>query len=118
MLVILSCTVCAFAAVESDDTNKVMPSVSFSSDIAYCSVKITSASDTTSITDCTMTLTDSYGNVIRSWSGLSSTGSSLTVSKITSGVSKGETYTLSVSATVHRNGSAEPVSGSYTAKYQ
>lgn len=99
------------------DTTPVKLSLGFSSGKATCSVMITGKSGTTSINDCTMTLTDDSGTVIASWSNLSSSGSSLSSTKKASGVTKGKTYTLSVTATVKRNGSSETVSDSVTRTY-
>ena len=72
---------------------------------------------TTGISNCTITLTDSNGSVVKSWKNLSATGSTLTFLKTVSGVTKGETYTLSVTATVKTNGSSENVSDSVTKTY-
>ncbi len=99
------------------DTNPTKLSLSFSSGKATCSVMITGKSGTTSITNCTMTLTDDNGTVIASWSNLSSSGDSLSSIKKASGVTKGKTYTLSVTATINRNGSSENVSDSVTRTY-
>lgn len=99
------------------DSAQTKLSLGFSSGKAICSVMITGKSGTTSINDCTMTLTDDSGTVIASWDNLSSSGSSLSSTKKASGVTKGETYTLSVTATVNRNGSSESVSDSVTRTY-
>lgn len=103
--------------MDYSDDNQITCSLSFSSNKASCFVEIIGAQGTTSISDCTVTLTDSKGNEVKSWSGLSAIGSKLTVSKSATGVVKGEKYTLSVTATVHRNGSTETVSDSFTATY-
>lgn len=110
-------TVSAFAQMDYTDTYKVKFSLSFYSSNANCLVEIKGATGTTSITDCTVTLTDSSGNEVKSWRGLSATGSKLIVSKTASGVEQGKTYTLSVTATVHRNGESETVSDSFTRTY-
>lgn len=100
------------------DTNTITLSLSYSSEKgATCYGKIIGKSGTTSITNCNFTLTDSDGNEVKSWSNLSATGATLTFSKSASGVTKGETYTLSVSATVNRNGSSENVSDSISRTY-
>jgi hypothetical protein len=99
------------------DTNKTQITLSFSSGKATCSGTITGKTGTTSISDCTVTLTDSKGNVVKSWSNLSSSGTILAFTKTSSGVTKGETYTLSVKATVNRNGSSETVSDSVSNTY-
>lgn len=110
-------TVSAFAQMDYSDTNQITFSLSFYSNSASCFVEIKGATGTTSISDCTVTLTDSNGNEVKSWGGLSVTGSKLTVSKTASGVEYGKTYTLNVTATVHRNGESEIVSDSFTRTY-
>ena len=117
VLCIISMAVSAFAQTDYSDNNKITFSLSFSSNKANCSVEIKGADGTTSISNCTVTLTDSKGNEVKSWSGLSATGPKLIVSKSASGVVKGEKYILSVIATVHRDGSSETVSDSFTATY-
>lgn len=99
------------------DTNPIRLSLSFSSGKATCSVMITGKSGTTSINNCTVTLTDDNGTVIASWINLSSSGDSLSSIKKASGVTKGKTYTLSVTATINGNGSSEKVSNSVTKTY-
>lgn len=98
------------------DTNRVQLTLTFSSNNATCSGTISGKTGTTSITNCTITITDSNGIVAASWDGISSNSSVLTF-KRTASVTKGETYTLSVTATVNRNGSSETVSGSITKTY-
>ncbi len=121
ILTAVMCTLClsvsAFAFVDSSDTHKINFSLSFDSDKASCIVEITGAEGTDSISDCTVTLADSDGSVVNSWSGLSSNSGTLRITKSTLGVVKGHTYTLSVTATVHRNGNAETVTDSFTLKY-
>lgn len=107
----------AFAQMNYTDTHKITFSLSFYSGNANCSVEIKGATGTTSISHCTVTLKDSSGNVVKSWPGLSATGSKIIVIKTASGVEQGKTYTLSVTATVHRNGESETVSDSYTRTY-
>lgn len=99
------------------DTTPVKLSLGFSSGKAICSVMITGKSGTTSINDCTMTLTDDSGTVIATWNNLSASGTVLSSTKTASSVTKGETYTLSVTATINRNGSSETVSNSVTRTY-
>lgn len=99
------------------DTNMTKITLSFSSDKATCSGTITGKSGTTSITNCTVKLTDSDGNIVKSWTNLSTTGTTLTFSKTATGVTKGKTYTLTVSATVNTSNSNERVSDSISKKY-
>ncbi len=95
-----------------NDTHSLIISLSFSGTTAYCTVDLTGANGTTSITDGHLILTDSSGNEKGNWKDLTSYGDTLYVSKSVSGLTKGETYTLTFSANVNRNGKAEPVSGS------
>lgn len=99
------------------DTNRTQITLSFSSGKAICSGTIIGKKDTKSISDCTITLSDSNGNIVSSWSDLSSRGNVLNFYKSSSSVTKGETYTLSVSAYVNRNGSSEHVTDSISKKY-
>ncbi len=94
------------------DNNTITLSLSYTSSGASCYARIKGGTGTTSITNCTVKLTDSNGNVVKSWTGLSATGTSLVFSKTATGVTKGETYTLSVSATVNTSNSNERVSDS------
>lgn len=100
-----------------NDTNRTQITLSFSSGKAICSGTIFGKKDTTSISDCTVTLCDSNGNIVSSWSDLTSSGNILNFYKSSSNITKGETYTLSVSAYVNRNGSSEYVSDSVSKKY-
>ena len=107
-----------YAQPRYSDNHRITLSLTFSSSKgATCYGKITGAAGTTSITNCTVTLTDGDGNQVKSWNNLSATGTTLIFSKTASGVTQGETYTLSVTATVYRNGSSETVSDSVTATY-
>lgn len=89
--------------------------LSFDSGKAYCYGKISGRTGTTSITNCNVTLKDSSGSVVASWSNLSSNSSTLNFSKSTS-VSRG-TYTLSFTAKVNVNGTSENISNSVTKTY-
>lgn len=99
------------------ETNFCSVSVAFSGSTAYCDVTINGATGTTKIDNGTITLKDSSGNTVKQWTSQSATGASFYFSKSTTGVSSGNTYTLSFSATVHRNGKTENVSGSITKKF-
>ena len=99
------------------DDNNIILQLSFSSSGADCYAKITGGNGTTSITNCTMALKDTRGNVVKTWTNLSATGGTLIVSKSTGGVTQGKKYILSVSATVNRNGSSESVFDSVMATY-
>ena len=116
-LVVLICTATAVLAVEPrmSDTTKVTVTLVFSDTTAYCDAIVTGADGTTSITDGHLVLTDSSGTVVADWTNLSSNSEKLTVSKTVSGLTKGETYTLTISAKVNRNGGSEYV-GNYVSK--
>ena len=106
-----------YAKPRYSNNNKITLSITYSSDEAVCYVKIIGDIGTTSITNCTVSLTDSNGNEVKSWSNLSSQSTMLICTKTASSVTKGETYTLSVSAYVNRNGSSEHVTDSISKKY-
>ncbi len=116
-LVVLICTATAVLAVEPrmSDTTKVTVTLVFSDTTAYCDAIVTGADGTTSITDGHLVLTDSSGTVVADWTNLSSNSEKLTVSKTVSGLTKGKTYTLTISAKVNRNGGSEYV-GNYVSK--
>ena len=105
-------TVVSAVEPKYSDTNSVVVSLVFMGTTAYCSVNVSGADVTTSITDGHLTLTDSRGNIVGDWSNKKSYTSSLFISESVSGLIEGETYTLSFSANVNRNGGKEPVSGS------
>lgn len=105
------------ATMRYTGSNMVYFYLTFSSASAGCDVRITGAEGTTSITDCTVKLTDSNGNTVKTWTGLSTSGKVLNFSGTASGVTKGETYTLSVRATVNRNNTIEIISDSFTKTY-
>ncbi len=111
-LVILACSAVTVFADEPrmSDTNSVSVWLAFSGTTAYCDAKVTGADGTTSITDGHLVLTDSNGTVVGDFPNLSSNSKKLTVSETVSGLTKGETYTLTFSAKVNRNGRSEDVS--------
>ena len=111
-LVVLICTATVVSAVEPrmSDTNSVTVRLTFSGTTAYCDATVIGADGTTSITDGHLVLTDSSGTVVAEWTNLSSNSKKLTVSKSASGLKKDETYTLTISAKVNRNGRSENVS--------
>lgn len=100
-----------------DDGQKISIKLTYSSNGASCYVKIDGGEGTKSISNGKMVLTDSSGGVVQSWSNLSSTGTTLIVSKTAKDVTKGETYTLTITATINGSSSSEEVSGSVTVKY-
>ncbi len=114
---VLICTAMTVSAVEPrySDTNSVTVYLVFSGTTAYCDATVTGADGTTSITDGHLVLTDSNGAVVGEWKNLSSNSKKLTVSKSVSGLIGGETYTLTISAKVNRNGRSEDV-GNYVSK--
>lgn len=112
VLVALHCTATSVSAIAPrlSDTNNVSVLLVFSGTTAYCDAKVTGADGTTSITNGHLVLTDSKGNVVADWNNLSSNSDKFTVSKVASNLLKGETYTLTFSAKVNRNGGTENVS--------
>jgi hypothetical protein len=56
-------------------------------------------------------LRDNHGTVVREWRNLSANGTTFRWSGTASPVVVGRTYTLSFTATVHRNGAAAPIGG-------
>lgn len=113
MIVSLTITVLAIEPRYSD-TNSVSIGLGFNGTTANCDISIHGADGTTSISDINITLKDSSGNVAAEWLNLSSTGGRFTFFETVTNLTKGETYTLSVTANVNRNGKKEPVSGSKT----
>ena len=105
VLIIMFCTVTTASAAETrlSNTSSVSVWLAFSGTTAYCDAKVTGANGTTSITNGYLILTDSQGTVVANWSNLSSNSDKLTVSKSTTGLKKGETYTLTFSAKVNKN---------------
>lgn len=92
------------------DTHSLKISLAFSGTTAYCTVNLTGASNTDSITEGHLILTDSAGNPVGDWPNLKSNNSKLVVTKSVSGLTKGEIYTLYFSAYVNRNGNSEFIS--------
>ena len=114
MLVCMEITVSAVEARLSD-TSKVTVQLVYSGTTAYCTAKVTGAEGTTNITDGYLVLTNSNGMVMAEWGELSANGKTLTFSDSVSGLTNGETYTLTFSAKVNRNGRSEDV-GNYVSK--
>ena len=80
-----------YAEPRYSNNNKITLSITFSENEAVCYAKIKGDTGTTSITNCTISLKDSNGNEVKSWSNLSSKSSMLVCSKTTSNITKGET---------------------------
>lgn len=99
------------------NTHTYTITLTFSGNTAYCTVNIYGANGTTSIDNCTVSLKESGGSFSKDWTNQSAVGNALYFSKTASSVSQGKTYTLSFTATVHCNGTAENISGSITKKY-
>lgn len=118
VLVIMACSAITVIAAEPrmSDTNSVTVRLTFSGTTAYCEAKVIGADGTTSITDGHLVLTDSNGTVVGDFPNLSSTNEILNVSEIVSELTIGETYTLTFSAKVNRNGRSENVSNSVSKK--
>ena len=105
------------ASARFSNTSSIYVGLSYSTTYgAQCSGSITGYTGAT-ISDGSLVLTDSSGNILKSWTGLSSSSNTLSVAKAYSGVSKGNTYTLTISGKVTLNGESEFVSTSTTRKY-
>lgn len=115
--VLICITVSASAQFYYDSNADITLLLTYSSNEATCYAKIDGGKGTKSISNGKMVLTDSSGGMVQSWSNLSSTGAILTVSKTAKDVTKGETYTLTITATVNGSTSSEEVSDSVTVKY-
>lgn len=113
----LSVSALAAIAIEPFSANTYTMSLAFSGNSATCGLTITGASGTTKIDNVTITLRESNGTLVNQWTNLSATGPVFTFSRSTTTVVQGRAYTLSFSATIHRNGVAEPISGSITRTY-
>lgn len=113
-LLIMMLTATTVSSVEPrfSDTHSVIILLSISNTTATCQVEVEGANGTTSIKDGCLILKDSKENIIGNWTNLSSSGSTMSVSKTVENLVKGETYTLTFSANVIRNGRTEPISGS------
>ncbi len=112
VIIISTAAVVTAAEPRFSDTHSLIISLSYNGTTAYCTVDLKGAKGTTSISDGHLTLTDSYGTLVGDWSNLTSSNSKLVVTKDVSGLTKGETYTLSFSANVNRNGNTQYVSDS------
>ena len=96
-------------------TKSVTVNLGFSGTTASCEVIIHGIDGTKGIDSVNIYLKDSKNNVKGKWLNLSSTGSHFTFSDSVSNLTKGETYTLSVSAKVNnKNGNSEDISESHT----
>lgn len=111
VVIISTATVVAAAEPRYSDTHSLYVSLTFNGTTANCVADLIGANGTMSISDGHLILTDSKGNVKGDWTKLSSNGKTLFVKKSVTGLTKGETYTLTFSANVNRNGNTEPVSG-------
>lgn len=113
-LIVLASLATTAYAVEPrySDTNKLTVILSINGTTATCTASLIGADGTTSISNGHLILKDSNGTTISDWSNLSSNTDKLFVSKTVKNLTKGETYTLSFSANVNRNGKSESVSGS------
>lgn len=102
-LVILTCSATVVNAVQPrySDTSSVSLSLKYSGTTAYCQVTVNCTSDITGITNGSLVLRSSKGNVVKSWTNLTSNSNTLSVFKTVSGLTSGETYTLNFSAKVN-----------------
>lgn len=106
-----------YAQLDYDTNTSIILTLGFSSNGASCYANIDGDNSATAITDGTLTLTDSSGTVVEKWENLSSPSSILIVSKTAKGVTAGNTYTLTITATVKTNHSSESVTKSITRSY-
>lgn len=115
-LVVIIGTAMVATAVEPrfSDTNFVDVQLIISGTTAYCTVNVTGADGTKSITDGHVTLKDSKGNVLGDWTDLSSNNEVFSDFRTVTNLVKGETYTLSFTATVNGKNGSKPVTGSRT----
>ena len=98
-------------------TGSISMSLRFDSDTAYCSITVMSNDRSIPIVNGEVTLTDSSGNVVATWSNLYASNGYLDFYKKHSPVTKGETYTLKITATVVGKYSTEKISEEYTNTY-
>lgn len=112
VIIISTATVVTAIEPRYSDTHSLHITLSFTGTTANCIADLIGANGSTSITDGHLTLKDSNGNIKGDWKNLSSNTYTLNVTKTVRELTKGETYTLTFSAYVNRNGSKEYVSDS------
>ena len=117
VVLLMNLVIPVHAQIYYDTNTKITLTLEFSSSGASCYSKISGGNGVTEITDGTLTLTDSSGTVVGKWENLSSSSSILIVSKTATGVTKGNTYTLTITATAKTADSSEPVTKSMTRTY-
>lgn len=117
VILLMNIVIPVYAQLNYDTNTDITLTLNFSSDRASCYAKVSGGSGTTKITNGTLTLTDSSGTVVAKWENLSSSSSVLIVSKTAPGVTKGNTYTLTITATVQTADSSESVTRSITRTY-
>lgn len=99
------------------ETGSISMSLRFDSDIAYCSVIVMSNNRSIPIVNGEVTLTDSSGNVVAIWSNLYASDGILNFYGRHTPVTKGETYTLKITASVVGKTRVEHISETYTNTY-
>ena len=97
------------------NTNGIELTLSFSSSGANCYCRIRGTSSVKNITNGTMKLLDSSGNIVAIWTNLSATGNQLIVSRNATNIVPDETYTLTISAYVNTSTYSEHISQLTTA---
>lgn len=100
------------------ETSSVSMSLRFNSNIAYCSVTVISNDSNIPIVNGEVTLTDSRGNVVATWSNLYASNGVLDFYGRHTPVTKGETYTMTITASVVGKTRVEHISESYTNTYK
>jgi hypothetical protein len=114
----LSLSTAAFVPIQPLTAATATMALAFSGNNANCDITITGASGTTRIDNVTVILRDdTAGREVARWSNLSANGTTFRFSRIANPVTQGRTYTLSFTATVHRNGVATPIGGDITRRY-
>lgn len=98
-------------------TSSISFGLRFISDTAYCSVTVVSNDSDIPIVNGEVTLRDSSGTVLATWSNLYASNGVLDFYKTYSPVTEGETYTLKITATVVGKHSTEKISEEYTRTY-
>ena len=115
MLFIFSLTI-TVGAIEPrySDTDSITIALGFIGTTANCSVIINGADGTTSIDSVNITLKDSNGNTKKEWKNLSSNSKNFNFYETVSDLTKGETYTLELSANINRKNNTESIKKSRT----
>ena len=99
------------------ETSSISFGLRFNSDTAYCSITVISNNSTIPIVNGEVTLRDSSGTVLATWSNLYASDGVLNFYELYTPVTKGETYTLKITASVVGKTRVELISEEYTRTY-